>query len=561
MESFWDCNFLVVDVETNGSNPQKDRIIDIGCTIINNGQVISEFTSLINPHQFIPKYIEKMTGITNELAFSAPGCEAVFKHFANLINGENTIFVAHNASFDWSFINATYQRLDWQIPKIPRLCTLKLARRLFPNSIKKGLDNLAKIFKVYIHNRHRALGDSNATAQILIELLDKAEFEHEIHTIDELIQFQNSRIRNYQLNKTAIKKFDKIIKTAPEEPGIYYFKDEKDDIIYIGKSKSLKERIKSYFTSNAQTSRKIIKLIKRIEKIEWECTDTELSALLLESKEIKKYKPEFNSMELKYRKLPFIRLTTNEEFPILEVVYSIENSSAEYYGPFRNKFLANEILEICRKKFKLRKCDKMPQPSLLNTPCIYNQIDKCIAPCALIVNKDDYEQELNRLRRFLSDNDNSLASLFEMQMNYLSENLMYESASILRDKLIDCQKIFNNHNDFPAPINEKNFILILPASKRAKTLEIFLIRSGKLIKQLVIGRKAPTKKLRELIHEIYFNGFTPPLFYSIEDTDDLRIINSWICRQSVSSHLIINGKTYEDVIAQIEFTIKNISFA
>lgn len=560
MESFWDFNFLVVDVETNGSNPQKDRIIDIGCVLLNNSQVVTEFSSLINPHQHIPLYIQKMTGITNELAFNSPECESVFTKFNQLINENNTIFVAHNTAFDWSFISSTYQRLGWQVPKIPRLCTLKLARRLFPGNIKKGLDSLSSIFKISIQNRHRALGDAKATALILLELLERSNFEHDITTIEQLIQFQNSRIKNYQLNKTTLKKFDKIVKSLPEEPGIYYFKDKSDKIIYIGKAKSLKDRVKSYFSPSGQTSRKINKLIKKIDKIDFVCTDTELSALLLESKEIKKYKPEFNSMELRYRKFPFLKLTTNEKFPVLEICFNIDNLNAEYYGPFRSRFLAEEILELCRKKFKLRKCEKMPKPHPDNISCLYYQIDRCLAPCAMIENVEKYNDEIQKIREFLSGNNEGIIATFQNKMFEHSTKLEYESASLIKSKINDIMKVFGKATHPNSSINDYNQILILPASNKYKTIEFFLIRNGKLVSQLVLGRKASTQKLRKQIHDIYFNGFTSSLFFTNEDIDDIRIISSWLNRQSDIYQIQINGKSFEEVISRIEFIIKNIPF-
>ncbi len=560
MESFWDFNFLVVDVETNGSNPQKDRIIDIGCVLLNNGQFVTEFSSLINPHQHIPLYIQKMTGITNELAFNSPECESVFYEFNKMISGENIIFVAHNAAFDWSFISHTYQRLGWQLPKIPRLCTLKLARRLFPGNIRKGLDSLSSIFKISIHNRHRALGDAKATALILIELLEKSHFEHDINSLEQLIQFQNSRIKNYLLNKTTQKKIDKMIKSLPDEPGIYYFKDKSDKILYIGKAKSLKDRIKSYFSSTGQTSKKINKLIKRIDKIDYICTDTELSALLLESKEIKKHKPEFNSFELRYRRLPFIKLTSDEEFPVLELCFNIDNPNAEYYGPFRSKFLAEEILEICRKKFKLRKCEKMPKPNINNTPCLYYQIDKCLAPCTMISDNKQYNDEIKKVREFLSGNNDGIITIFRNIMHNYSKKLEFESALIMKSKINDIEKVFGKAMHTNSSINDYNQILILPASNKYKTVELFFIRNGKLISQVVFGRKAPIQKLRNQIYEIYFNGFTPSLFYTNEDIDDLRIISSWLNRQSDIYQIEIKGYTLEEIISKMEMTIKNIPF-
>ena len=128
--SIWDANFIVVDVETTGNNPRDNRIIDIAAVNVNNGQITGEFSSLINPHQFIPYFITQMTGITNEAVFYAPEPSAIAPKLLSFSNKPNAVFVAHNANFDFSFVNETLKRLKLPPLEIPVLDTLKLAKRL-----------------------------------------------------------------------------------------------------------------------------------------------------------------------------------------------------------------------------------------------------------------------------------------------------------------------------------------------------------------------------------------------------------------------------------------------
>jgi DNA polymerase-3 subunit epsilon len=156
MKSIWDVPFIVVDVETTGSDPVKNRIMDIACVSTIKGEIVSNFSSLINPHQFIPTFISKMTGISNEMAFSAPESREVLPTVAQIFSDPFAVFVAHNYKFDLSFDQQTFLRSGMEFPDIPKLCTLKLARRLLPKDHKKNVGALAKYFNVPIINRHRA---------------------------------------------------------------------------------------------------------------------------------------------------------------------------------------------------------------------------------------------------------------------------------------------------------------------------------------------------------------------------------------------------------------------
>ncbi len=162
--NIWDANFVVVDVETTGHSPTQNRMMDLAAIVVSDGEIQEEFHSLINPHQFIPPFIAQMTKITNESVFHAPEERDVIPKFNELFQKENTIFVAHNAIFDFSFVSEAFKRLGIDGFQPPVLDTLKLARRIFPENQKKGVSSLASLFGIKIRNRHSALGDAQATA-------------------------------------------------------------------------------------------------------------------------------------------------------------------------------------------------------------------------------------------------------------------------------------------------------------------------------------------------------------------------------------------------------------
>jgi DNA polymerase-3 subunit epsilon len=561
MPSIWDIPFVVVDVETSGPNAEKNRLIDIACVKVLGGEIVSQFDSMVNPHQFIPYYIANMTGISNEIAFQAPEESQVMSDVAEFLNEPNVVFTAHNVNFDFSFVNSTLIRNGYQGLDIPKLCSLKLARRLIFTNHKKNVGSLAQYFGIPVYDRHRALGDAVATAKSLTLLMEKAEQEHNITTLEELLTFQNKPIKHFKPSVKSYLRVKEKLDILPKEPGVYYFLGRAGNILYVGKAKLLNDRVKSYFTTDSLTSRKIANMVKRVYDIKWLCTDTELAALILESKEIKKLQPPFNSADKSFGRFMFLRLTL-DDYPVFEAVDTIEPDGAEYYGPFRSFGLTNDILELINKLFRLRKCEGTIKPNIENQPCIYYQMSRCASPCSLIQSKEEYHSELENVREFLSGSSLGIISKLEEKMKDYSEQMNYEKADEVKQQVLQLKKLFERRQKVPTSINKNNVIVIQPASPRDKTTQVLLIHTGKLIHQEIVGRKAPLEKIFKFVHNTYFNGKTDShLHFSLDDINELKIITSWVNRQNGSGKFIYtSGKEEKNVLDEIELAIRNIEF-
>ena len=543
--SIWDANFVVVDVETTGNNPRDNRIIDIAAVVVNNGQIVDEFSSLLNPHQFIPYFITQMTGITNEAVFYAPEASTIAPKLLKLFHKPNAVFVAHNANFDLSFVNETFNRLRLPKLEIPVLDTLKLAKRLLADAQKKSVGNLAHYFGIRIHNRHTALGDAKATAKILLNLLEIAQEEHEIISLEELLALQNKKLSYFVPPKSMVEEFQAKLDILPDAPGVYYFLDKKSKVIYIGKARSLKSRVSSYFQPGNITSYKLKELTKNIADLRWEETYNELSALLLEAKEIKKYKPKFNFVGLRLRSFPFLRIATDEIFPKIEITFNTEQEG-EYYGPFLNKQVAELIKEIIDKNFKLIKCDKEFKNNDVYEPCLYFQIKKCLAPCSYRNEADfaeQYNNEVSNIRDFLSGFATGLKQELVRKMQEYSEALEYEKANEIKQAIISIEKVFNNSEDYFNSLNKQNFILVLPHQFDDNFYDIYLFKFNRLVYHKTLGRKAiKNPDLIEAINNIYFNGFSMPMENNLEFIEEIKITNSWLAKNKESGTIIYVDK-------------------
>jgi DNA polymerase-3 subunit epsilon len=272
--------FAILDIETTGGSPTTEKITEIAIYFHNGEKVVDEWSTLINPEKPIPYFITGLTGITNEMVADSPRFYEIAKELVQLT--ENHTIVGHNVNFDYSFIKSEFKRLGFAYDR-KTLCTVKLSRKILPGYKSYSLGKICKELGIEIHDRHRAAGDALATVKLFEMLRDSQNGNGELDLISE----PAGRYKNLNENLTV-----NDIENIPEECGTYYFFDEKQQLLYIGKSKNIRHRVLSHL-GNA-TSKRAIEMKQRIHSISFELTGSELIALLKESKEIKDLKPMYN---------------------------------------------------------------------------------------------------------------------------------------------------------------------------------------------------------------------------------------------------------------------------
>lgn len=263
--------FAIVDIETTGSFSSKNGITEIGVVITDGEKILEEFQTLVNPNDYIPPFIQNMTGITNEMVAMAPTFSDIAPKLFKLL--EDKVFVAHNVNFDYKFIKYHFESSGIQFNS-RRLCTVRLSRKIIPGLNSYRLSNLSRSMGVSLENAHRALADATATALIFNQLYQKDR-----ETIDKSLK-ANSKEATLPANLPK-KVYDKL----PGEPGVYYFMNEKQEIIYIGKAKDIKKRVTSHFTGKYNKQKQAF--YRDVFDIQFELTGNELVAALLEDAEIK----------------------------------------------------------------------------------------------------------------------------------------------------------------------------------------------------------------------------------------------------------------------------------
>jgi DNA polymerase-3 subunit epsilon len=272
--------YAIVDIETTGGSSLIEKITEVAVFQHDGEKITGEFVTLINPERSIPYFITNLTGISNEMVEDAPRFYEVAKQIIEFTEGRT--FVAHNARFDYSFIRQEFKSLGYNFRR-NILDTVTLCRKLIPGHRSYSLGNICRDLGITINGRHRAAGDALATVRLFEILIQR---DREIHGE------YSGLMRNTKLSKLNPKldvtKIDKI----PEEPGIYYFYNENHDLIYVGKSRNLQQRIRTHLSNN--TTSRSMEMRDQIAYIDWEVTGSELVALLKESSEIKRNKPVYN---------------------------------------------------------------------------------------------------------------------------------------------------------------------------------------------------------------------------------------------------------------------------
>jgi len=272
--------YAIVDIETTGGYAQSNGITEISIHVFDGKTVVEKFESLINPRQPIPYYIQSMTGITNEMVKDAPFFEEVAEEVYRILHDK--IFVAHNVNFDYSFVKSHLASCQFNL-NTKKLCTVRLSRKIFPGLPSYSLGNLCHALNIQIQNRHRAGGDSEATAEVFRMLMEN---DREDVIVKSLARNSKEQILPPNVPKEHFEQL-------PYTPGVYYFHNDKGRVIYVGKAKNIRYRINSHFSNNSQ-SRQKQNFLRHTYAISYQPCATELMAHILESTEIKKLWPAFN---------------------------------------------------------------------------------------------------------------------------------------------------------------------------------------------------------------------------------------------------------------------------
>ena len=273
------------------------------------------------------------------------------------------------------------------------------------------------------------------------------------------------------------------LKKLPASPGVYLMHDERDEIIYVGKAISLKNRVRQYFQSSRNKGVKIEQMVTHIRRFEYIVTDSELEALVLECNLIKEYRPKYNTMLVDDKTYPFIKVTVQEPFPRIMMVRRQAKDKAKYFGPFTSSQAVKDIIDMVRKLYRLRSCGRtLPRDIGKERPCLYYHIKQCDAPCQGYISSDQYRESIDEVVKFLSGHYDGILKELEEKMLEASEQMEFEKAIEYRELISSVKKISEKQKitDAGRPGEDRD-VLAVAREEGDAVVQVFFIRGGRLI--------------------------------------------------------------------------------
>ena len=365
--------YAVLDIETTGGKFNEEGITEIAIYRHDGHVVTDQFISLVNPERAIQPFVEKLTGINSLMLKNAPRFFEIAKRIIEITT--DCMVVAHNADFDYRILRTEFKRLGYTFER-NSICTVAFSQELIPEMESYKLGNLVRALGIPISDRHRARGDAIATVKLFELLLDK----------DENKEILKSQIKALHVQKVSSKYLD-ILESLPNETGVYYMHDKAGKIIYIGKSKNIKHRVRNHLTVS---NKKALKIQRNLHRVNHELTGSELIALLKEQHEIKKNQPTFN-IDGRYRIYPIgIRIDNKKVYHNLELE-QIRNNR-EYIIAFKNMTFAKKVLAEYIKTFKL--CQNHSSLKTDEKSCIEYKEGDCNGACLTDESAKEYNHRI-----------------------------------------------------------------------------------------------------------------------------------------------------------------------
>ena len=354
------------------------------------------------------------------------------------------------------------------------------------------------------------------------------------------------------------------LKKLPGKPGVYLMHDERDAIIYVGKAISLKNRVRQYFQSSRNKGAKIEQMVTHITRFEYIITDSELEALVLECNLIKEHRPKYNTMLKDDKTYPFIKVTVQEPYPRVLFSRTMKKDKARYFGPYTSAGAVKDVIELVRKLYKVRSCNRnIPKENYNDRPCLYYHMEQCMAPCQGNVSQQEYKKNIDQVLKFLNGDFQDTIDELTDKMMTASEEMRFEDAAGYRDLIQSIRKIGERQKITAYGEEDRDIIAAamdesLDLKEQDAVVQVFFMRSGRMIGRdhfyLRVARGDTRSQVLSSFLKQYYAGtpFIPREIMLQTDIEDREVIEEWLSfRRKQKVHIVIPKKGTKEKIVEL----------
>lgn len=354
------------------------------------------------------------------------------------------------------------------------------------------------------------------------------------------------------------------LKKLPAKPGVYIMHDEQDEIIYVGKAVSLKNRVRQYFQSSRNKGAKIEQMVTHISRFEYIITDSELEALVLECNLIKEHRPKYNTMLKDDKSYPFIKVTVQEDFPRVLFARRMKKDKNKYFGPFTSVNAVKDVIDLVKKLYKVRSCSRvLPRDCGKDRPCLYYHMKQCMAPCQGNISSEGYKKNIKKVLRFLNGDFQETIDELTVKMQVASEEMRFEDAMEYRDLINSIRKIGERQKITGYSSEDKDILAVamdesLDLREQDAVVQVFFIRDGKLIGRehfyLRVARGDTKEQVLLSFMKQFYAGtpFIPKEIILQKEIEDMEIIEEWLSsRRGQRVHIRVPKKGTKEKLVEL----------
>jgi DNA polymerase-3 subunit epsilon len=514
--------FLAVDVETNGRAGEDCELTEVGAVLVGGGELHDEWESLVRVERPLSRGIERFTGITQAMVADAPPPEVALTRLGTLLRGR--VLVAHSAQFDRRALKQGFERagLDWPDP--PVICTVAMARRYAPLATQRKLAPLAASLGIEVDLVHRALADARTCARVFCALFPRlCASAGTVADACSLLAPRRRSARSPARRRRAgriprEKRPD--LSALPDDPGVYVFRDDSGRALYVGKSVSLRTRARAHFCAPAGWA-------ERAEVVDYVPTASELGALVLENRLIKRWRPPGNVKLKKSDGYLYLRCRLDIPFPVLEVAPEPAPGHAINVGPVRGRELANELVDQLNSLFGLRHCGRGMK--LREHPSAYGQMGRCLSPCLGDLDPNLYRRRLDQaLAPFAGTAaaGEHLLEHLEQQMREAAQARRYERAAVLLRRRERLESLVGRLSGLLQATHARTRLVVAPHPAKPRFDAFWIVAGrvadwGPLPDAGELAERTRAALARRPARQV--GSAVPP-----GEVDEVRIVHSWL---------------------------------